>query len=346
MPPARQKRIAVVGGAGYGGGELLRFLLFHPGVTVGDVTSRTDTGPVEGAHPNLRGLTDLRFVPFDAARVAGHDLAFFALPNHQAAEIVPRVLAERADLPIIDLSGDFRLDDAAEFQAFYGRPHPDIALARTFVYGLTEFNRAEIARARLVANPGCFATAVQLAVTPLVKAGLPVSRVFASCVTGSSGSGAEPTPKTHHPTREGSLSAYKVLEHQHTPEILRQWREAGEAQARLYLAPQSGPFVRGIFACCHVLLARAATEAAVEAAFRAAYQGERFVRLVPGTPDVRVVARSNFADLSWKAAGDVVVALCALDNLVKGMAGQAVQNMNLMLGLEESASLLFPGTNP
>lgn len=300
---ATKLKVGVVGAAGYAGGELLRLLLAHPRVEVAAAVSSTFPGkPAASVHPQLRRAAPV----FTDALPAGLDVVFMAGGHGESAKALPSVRARR----VIDLAADHRLDER-------------------FVYGLAELNRAAIARADLVANPGCFATAVALALAPLgpVKAAV-------TAVTGSSGSGASPSATTHHPAREGSMKAYKPLRHQHLAELGRML-----PGAELSLVTVSGPFVRGIYAVCHV-------EKADRALYEKAYAGCPFVSLLDAPPDLKAVVGTNHCDLFVGQEGGKAVVIAAIDNLVKGAAGQAVQNLNLMMGWDETEGLELPGVYP
>lgn len=336
----RTVRAAIVGGTGYGGMELLRLLLEHPQVKVTAITSRTESGPVGEVHPHLRGFTELQFTSGRAVDLAAeNDVLFFATPHGVSAREAPAVLDAAPAVHVVDLSGDFRLDSAAAYEEHYGKPHPHPARLADATYGAPECGRrADLRGARLVANPGCHAYATLLAVWPLAHAGLVEGRVCVSSVTGSSGSGASPSSGTHHPERFANFRAYKPLQHQHVPEVER----ALCGEARIAFVPHSAPLARGIHVTAFVPVAAGREQEAVQAV-RSAYAGEPFVRLVPGTPEVRAVVGSNFADVGLTAGEGLVVVTVAIDNLVKGMAGTAVQNMNLALGLPETAGLRRPG---
>lgn len=344
-------RVGIFGGSGYGGSELLRILLFHPHAEVAFVTANEHAGKaVSEVHRNLNGLTGLRFTkaPEDFEQLNDVDCAFLALPHGQALDVVPRL---PAGLKVIDLSGDFRLRDAAEFAGAYGREHTAMNLQREFVYGLTEIKREEIARARLISNPGCFATATLLGLAPLVATGVMSGRVVVDAKTGSSGSGAKAAANTHHPQRTNSFYAYKPFTHQHVPEIeqtLRDVSARGDWMNELVFMTHSLPVSRGIFASIY-----AETKEGVElnaddltAMYRDFYRDSFFVRLVKGSPDINWVKTTNFCDVGFAARGRQVAVFSAIDNLVKGAAGQAVQNMNLMFGLEEREGLMLAGGNP
>jgi N-acetyl-gamma-glutamyl-phosphate reductase len=340
--------VGIVGASGYGGAETARWLLRHPRFEVVAVTARRAAGRrLAEVHEFLEGATDLVVTDEDAAAVAKRCAALvFSLPHGEAARLMPAALGAEPSVRVVDLSGDFRLDDAAEWARAYGMPHPAPELLKEFVYGFPEAHRAEVAEARCVSNPGCFATGAEIALFPLAARGLLSGEVFVSSVTGSSGSGADPSATTHHPERAQDFRAYKVLEHQHVPEIERLLRESGAADPRVSLVPHSGPFVRGIFTTATALLDQPADAGALEGLFREVYEGERFVRLRKGTPRVSVVSGTNFADLSVHVKGRRAVILSAIDNLGKGMASQAVQNLNCMFGIPEAEGILDFGRRP
>jgi len=340
--------VGIVGASGYGGAEAARWILRHPRFSLAAATSRRASGRrLAQVHEFLEGATDLVVTGEEAAAVARRvEALVFALPHGEAARLVPAALDANPGVRIVDLSGDFRLDDAAAWAAAYGMPHPSPSLLPRFVYGFTEAHRADIAGAQCVANPGCFATAVEAALFPLACRGLLRGEAVVFAATGSSGSGAEPGAGTHHPERAGDFRAYKVLEHQHAPEIERLLRESGAEAPRVSLVPHSGPFVRGIFATATVELDPPVEAAALEGLVREVYAGEPFVRIRAGTPRVAVVEGTNFVDLAVHAKGRRAVILAALDNLGKGMASQAVQNLNRMFGLPETDGLLDFGRRP
>lgn len=333
-------RVAIVGGTGYGGMELLRWLLQHPQVELTAITSRTQTGKVGDVHGHLRGLTELSFSDARAVDLARcNDVLFFATPHGVAAKEAPDVLDSAPDVKVIDLSGDWRLDSGALYAEHYGRPHPHPERLAEAVYGAPECGaRAELAGARLVANPGCHAIATLLAIWPLADAGLVSGRVSVVSVTGSSGSGAAPGRGTHHPERFGNFLAYRPLRHQHLPEILG----ALHGDVAVDFVPHSAPFARGIHVTAFVPIG-AGREDAARAAVTACYAEQPFVRVVDDTPQLRSVVGSNFADVGIETADGVACVMVAIDNLGKGMAGSAVQNMNLACGLPETTGLLSPG---
>ncbi|HXG93088.1 MAG TPA: N-acetyl-gamma-glutamyl-phosphate reductase [Blastocatellia bacterium] len=341
-------KVGILGGSGYGGSELLRILLFHPDVEIKLVTANEHVGkPVDAVHPNLARLTGLKFDAMSDARSLNElDCVFFALPHGQAMEIAPSL---PRSVKAIDLSGDFRLNDADAFKKFYGREHTAMDAQREFVYGLTEVNRNQIKEAARIANPGCFATALELGLYPFVASGLASGKVIADLKTGSSGSGAKAAANTHHPKRANSFYAYKTFEHQHQPEVEQllasvnpRWAE----QSSIVFQAHSIPVVRGIFASIYITPVKPMTRDDVGKLLNEFYGNEFFIRLVDSSPDINWVKNTNFVDIGYAASGDTVIVFVAIDNLVKGAAGQAVQNMNLMFGLEERAGLMLTGSNP
>ncbi|HEX7997697.1 MAG TPA: N-acetyl-gamma-glutamyl-phosphate reductase [Pyrinomonadaceae bacterium] len=339
-------RIGIFGGSGYGGAELLRLLLLHPQAEVELVTANEHAGKRVGdVHRNLYGLTDLRFTlaPEDLGSLGQLDCIFLALPHGQALEIAPR-LPEH--VKVIDLSGDFRLRDSVVFREHYGREHTAMETQGKFVYGLTETNRESIKSARFISNPGCFATATLLGLAPLVAHNLLSGRVIVDAKTGSSGSGAKPAANTHHPQRMNSFYAYKPFTHQHVPEIEQELRAVGDWSSELVFMTHSLPVARGIFASIYAETKRELTLEEAREVFAEFYGDSFFVRMVEGSPDINWVKTTNFCDIGLAARASQLVVFSALDNLVKGAAGQAVQNMNLMFGLDERSGLLLTGSNP
>lgn len=344
-------KIAIFGGSGYGGGELLRILLFHPNAEIVKVTANEHAGKAVGeVHKNLFGLTDLKFetAPDDLSTLENIDLAFFALPHGQALHLIPQL---PKNVKAIDLSGDFRITDADIFKQFYNLEKSE--RQSEFVYGLTETNREQIKRAKYIANPGCFATAALLALAPMVKSGLLAGKIVVDAKTGSSGSGAKAAANTHHPQRANSFYAYKPFQHQHVPEIEQHLKTIGEFSSELVFMTHSLPVARGIFASVYLETTNLLTNEDVRNIFEHFYHPKAddladsfFVRIVDGSPDINWVKTTNFCDLAAHSNGKQIAVFSAIDNLVKGAAGQAVQNMNLMFGLEETTGLVFAGTNP
>lgn len=328
--------VAILGASGYGGGELLRWLSAHPAVASLRGTSRNAGRAFHDVHPNLRGLVEGRLEASIDWRELGQSerpVVFSALPHGELAALLPGLEQawEKAGIAgrvlLLDLSTDFR--------GLQHRPR--------FAYGLPEWNREALRGARRVACAGCFATALQLAMAPL--GGLDLGWIAASAATGSSGSGAGPSEGAHHPTRAQDFRAYKPLVHQHLEEV-RAGMAAMGVSGELSFVPQSAPMVRGIFAVVQFRLPAGMDQAALEARAEDAFRGAPLVRLVPGSPRVGAVAGSAFCDLSVAAAGSSGAVMAAIDNLGKGMAAQAVQCMNLALGLPEAEGLRVPGTWP
>jgi N-acetyl-gamma-glutamyl-phosphate reductase len=340
-------KIAIFGGSGYGGSELLRILLFHPDAEIVLVTANEHAGKaVVEVHKNLFGLTDLRFekAPEDLSELENIDVAFFALPHGQALELIPRL---PENVKVVDLSGDFRINDAEVFERFYKLKHTATDLQSKFVYGLTETNREQIKSAQYIANPGCFATATLLALAPLVANDAIVGKIIVDAKTGSSGSGAKAAANTHHPQRMNSFYAYKPFAHQHVPEIEQHLQQVGEFANEFVFMTHSLPVARGIFASCYLETKDNLTNEDLKAIYEDFYRESFFVRLVKDSPDINWVKTTNFCDIAAHSNGNRQVAVfSAIDNLVKGAAGQAVQNMNLMFGLDEKTGLIFAGSNP
>jgi LysW-gamma-L-alpha-aminoadipyl-6-phosphate/LysW-L-glutamyl-5-phosphate reductase len=352
MAAGKRYRAAVVGGSGYGGVEMIRRLLLHPGVELVRVASVDFVGePLGAAHPSLEGVTDLVFEALAPGQAAqGMDVVLLGLPHKVSSQKMPELVASGAR--VVDMSGDFRLKDAAAYERWYGAKHPHPELLPDFVYGLPELNRERLRAARLVASPGCFATTIELALLPLARAGLLEGVVHVQGITGSSGSGAVPSAGTHHPVRANNLRTYKPLEHQHLPEIAEALAQAGARQLELRFVPVSAPLSRGILATAFVELPDAWTEERLKRLYQEAYAGEPFVR-VPRKrlPEVAAVSGSNHAEVGVAVGPSVkgrrtAAVFGATDNLVKGGAGQAIQSMNLVLGLPERLALEDPGPWP
>jgi N-acetyl-gamma-glutamyl-phosphate reductase common form len=342
-------RAAIYGASGYAGGELLRLLLGHPEAEPVAVVSRSQAGkPVAAVHGHLARLTDLVFTgALGENGGEDPDVIFLAGPHGFAIEAAPPLLDR--GIPVVDLSADFRLKDAASFERFYGPPPAGFARQKEFVYGLPELFRDSIAGSRAVASPGCFATAATLAVAPLWKESLVAddTPVAIFSVTGSSGAGVSPSPTTHHPRRAGAFFAYGLDGHRHLPEIEESLSAIGApAAGRLVFQTHSAPLVRGIFTTAVVPLKESLDAAALRGVFQKMYGSEFFIRLVEGSPDVGAVRGTNFADVGVAAGDNAARVFVAIDNLVKGAAGQAIQAMNIMFGLPETAGLKLTGIFP
>lgn len=332
--------VGIVGGTGYTGVELLRILCRHPGVELAAITSRGEAGTaVAELFPSLRGRIGLRFCDPADAGLSGCDLVFFATPNG-IAMTQARELLERG-VRIIDLAADFRLRDHSEWERWYGMPHACPDLLDTAVYGLPEVNRERIRAARIVANPGCYPTAVQLGFLPLVEGGhVELGALIADAKSGVSGAGRKAELNILLAEAADSFKAYGVSGHRHLPEIRQGLGVAAGGPVGLTFTPHLVPMIRGIHATLYARLTRSTD---LQALFEARYAAEPFVDVMPpgSHPETRSVRGANICRLAVHrpGGGDVVVVLSVIDNLVKGAAGQAVQNMNIMFGLPEATGL-------
>ena len=338
-------RVSIVGASGYVGGELLRLLFAHPDVEVHQATSQRYAGRfVRETHPNLRGVSNLKFTPIED--LLETDFLFLCLPHGQAAEQIEKFtgLSEY----IVDCSADFRLRDPAEYEKWYGKPHPNPAYLDKFVYGLPELHRDELKSAKLVSGVGCNATASNLALLPLAKEGL-IDRAVIEVKVGSSEGGNAFSLSTHHPERVNVVRSFAPTGHRHQAEILQ---ELG--QIELHFSATAVELVRGVLCTAHVFCNQEVNEKELWKKFRATYSNEPFVRVVKERrgvyryPEPKILAGTNFAEVGFEVDESTgrVVLISAIDNLMKGAAGSAVQSMNLMLGLDESTSLEFFGLHP
>lgn len=330
-------RTAVLHGAGYVGGELIRLLLHHPHADLRAATSRTFAGePLWKAHPALRGETELTFTAGDEMVVDDLDVVFVAAEHGQGAAESVRLLEAGFDGLIVDLSADFRFSDASQYTKWFGFAHPAPHLLSSFVYGLPEVNAPYPRQTKRIANPGCFATGIALALYPLAT-NLHELDAAVTALTGASGSGAQPKATTHFPTRDGNLRAYKVLEHQHLPEV----RQILGDNAHVSFVPVSGPWTRGIWGTAQIKLPEGTLRDEVDSWYEEAYSDAPFVRCWPGAlPELRFAVNTPFCDIGWMVRDGRLVVAFAIDNLLKGAAGQAVHNFNLLLGLHETVGLL------
>ena len=333
-------RVGIVGGTGYTGVELLRLLARHPEVEIASITSRGDAGTeVAQMFPNLRGRVRLRFEDPASADLNRCDLVFFATPNGVAMQQAPALLD--AGVRVIDLAADYRIRDVADWSRWYGMQHASPEWVGKAVYGLPEVNRAAIRNARLVANPGCYPTAVQLGFMPLVEGGLvDPDHLVADAKSGVSGAGRKAEVATLFAEASDNFKAYAVPGHRHLPEIRQGLSVMARKPVGLTFVPHLTPMIRGIHA---TLYARIATTVDFQAVFAERYRNEPFVDVLPAGshPDTRSVRAANTCRIAVHRPqdGDVVVVLSVIDNLVKGAAGQAVQNLNIMFGLPETEGL-------
>lgn len=334
-------RVGIVGGTGYTGSELLRLLVLHPQVSLAMITSRAEAGlAVAEMFPHLRGHVDLSFVEPDAARLAECDLVFFATPNGTAMKLVPELLEGGAR--IIDLAADFRLKDSAEWERWYGMPHACPELLEEAVYGLPEINRELIRGSRLVANPGCYPTAITLGFMPLLELGMvDPGWLVADAKSGVSGAGRKASVGITMAEVGESFKAYSVAGHRHLPEISRNLAPFVDGQLQLTFVPHLVPMIRGIEATLYARLCYAGAD--LQGLFEKRYASEPFVDVLPAGmhPETRSVRGSNDCRIAVAEplGGGTVVVQSVIDNLVKGAAGQAVQNMNLMFGFDEHTAL-------
>ncbi|MEJ2732447.1 MAG: N-acetyl-gamma-glutamyl-phosphate reductase [Anaerolineae bacterium] len=340
---------AIVGASGYAGGELLRLLLAHPEVQVTQITSETYAKQYAFfVHPNLRGHTDLRFAPL--ADLAPCDVLFLALPHGHAMEQI-ETLATKAER-IVDLSADFRLRDPEGYERWYQHPHPHPEWLDKFVYGFPELHRQQLAGARYVSGVGCNASVTLLALWPLYRRGL-VRETVVEVKVGSSEGGHRPSPPSHHPERAGVIRSYKPKGHRHIAEIIQELA-LDPKEPKLHFSVTSVGIVRGALATCHCLLDEDIPEKEAWGFYRADYGNEPFVRLVRARrgihryPEPKFLTASNHCDIGFEAdqGNKRLVVIAAIDNLMKGAAGSAVQALNLMYGWPEPLGLEFPGLHP
>tara|TARA_R110002110_G_C13470397_1_gene720529 strand:- start:6537 stop:7571 length:1035 start_codon:yes stop_codon:yes gene_type:complete len=342
-------KVGIVGGTGYTGVELLRLLANHEQAEVTVITSRAESGRrLDDLFPNLRGHYDLVFSEPDVKTLAACDIVFFATPHNVAMNLVPELLA--AGARVVDLSADYRIRDAALWSHWYGEPHASPQLLKSAVYGLPEVNREAIRSASLIACPGCYPTSVQLGLIPLLARSLvDPEHIVASCASGASGAGRQAKIDTLLSEVAGSFKAYGVAGHRHLPEIEQGLTDVADARVRVTFIPHLLPMVRGIHA---TLVARLQAPLAddLQALYESWYAKEPFVDVLPAgmLPQTRTVKGANHCQIAITVpqARDTVVVTAVIDNLVKGASGQAVQNMNIMLGLPETMGLQQVGLLP
>lgn len=345
------KKVGIVGASGYTGGELLRLISGHPDIEVAWATSRKFCGKgAAEAFPYLGGFTDVVFEEPSLEKIPeGLEAVLVALPHTEAMQAVPALL-ERG-LKVVDLSADFRLDDGEVYARWYGSEHTAAAMLQGAVYGLTEWNRERVASASLVANPGCYPTAALMALLPLVKRGLVKSGgIVVDAKSGVSGAGRSPKRNTLYAEANEGLTPYLAGRHRHIPEIRQELAKAAGKDVPLTFTPHLVPLSRGLLETIYLDLRDGAGLAAVEAAFEEDYRDEPFVSAAPAgiLPAVQDAAGSNVCRLGFTddPEGGKVIVVSAIDNLVKGASGQALQNLNLMLGLPETTGLGAPGLFP
>jgi len=334
-------KVAVVGGTGYTGVELLRLLASHPEVSLQVITSRSEAGiRVSDMFPNLRGHVDISFSEPDISVLGKCDLVFFATPNGVAMKMAPELLS--LGVKVIDLAADFRLKSVATWEKWYGETHVCPEILEKAVYGLPEMHREAIKTANIVANPGCYPTSVQLGYAPLIKNDLiDVSTLIADCKSGVSGAGRKQSVAFLQAESSESVKAYAVAGHRHNPEITQGLQELSKADVNLVFVPHLMPMVRGIHSTLYATLLK--TDIDLQGLYENYYENEPFVDVMPAGshPETRSVKGSNMCRiaLSRPNNGNTVIILSVIDNLLKGAAGQAIQNMNIMFGLSESQGL-------
>ncbi|WP_461535434.1 N-acetyl-gamma-glutamyl-phosphate reductase [Spongorhabdus nitratireducens] len=333
-------KVGIVGGTGYTGVELLRLLVSHPQVSIAAVTSRAEQGKrIDDIYPSLRGRIDLAFTEPSVEVLGECDLVFFATPNGVAMKMVPTLLQQ--GVRVIDLAADFRLKDVQTWQEWYGMEHACPELLEEAVYGLPELNREAVESARLVANPGCYPTAIQLGVLPLMRAGLCNGTIIADAKSGVSGAGRQAQVGSLLCEAGDSFKAYAVSGHRHLPEISQGLGMMAGDAPELVFVPHLLPMIRGIHATTYVSVPDRSVD--LQQLFENCYKNEPFVDVLPAGshPETRSVRGSNICRIAVHRPGngDTVVVLSVIDNLVKGAAGQAVQNFNIMYGLEPALGL-------
>lgn len=339
---SKKIRAGIVGGTGYTGVELLRILARHPAVELAVITSRSEEGqPVANLFPNLRGIVDLTFTAGDVKALASCDVVFFATPNGTAMTMARELLT--AGARVIDLAADFRLKSAADWEKWYGMPHACPELLPEAVYGLPEVNRSRLNDARLVANPGCYPTSVQLGLLPLIEAGLAdTTRLVADCKSGVSGAGRKASVGQLLCEASETFKAYGVAGHRHLPEVVQGLNALSRGRpVQLTFVPHLTPMIRGIHATLYATVTDRTVD--LQALYERRFAGEPFVDVMPAGshPETRSVRGANTCRIAVHRpqGGDTVVVLSVIDNLVKGAAGQAVQNMNILFGLPETQGL-------
>jgi len=347
-------KVGIVGGSGYVGGELLRLLLTHGKTEIVSATSRQHAGEyVFKIHPNLKGMTNLQFSAEDPTTVASKaDIVFLAAPHGLSCKIVPRLV--ETGVKILDMSADFRLKDPAAYDRWYGWSHPAPELLEKFVYGMPELHRQELKSAKYVAVPGCMATSAIVSLAPLAKAELIEDVVIVDAKIGSSGAGGKPSLSTHFSERFGVVRVYKPVAHRHTAEIEQELSNVSGKKLQIGMTAHAVNMVRGILTTSHVITDVKPEPTAVWKAYRSMYKNEPFVRFIMDKkglykyPDPKITIGSNFVDVGFEIDPyvDRIVVFGAIDNLIKGAAGNAIQSMNIMLGFDEREGLNFPALHP
>ncbi len=348
-------RIGIIGGSGYVGSELLRLLLMHPEVEVTMVTSRQSAGEyVFNLHPNLRGLTQLKFVPQDMTELQKNcDLIFTATPHGGSVNLVPKLL--EVGLKVIDMSADFRCKNPKDYETYYGWTHAHPEMLKEAAYGLPELHREEIKKSKLIACPGCMATSAILGLAPIVKAGLVDNSILiVDLKVGSSGGGSRPTLASHHPERSSGVRPYQVCGHRHIAEVEQELNALTSEPVKVSFTPHAVNMVRGILSTIHTFPKQPVAIKDIWKALRGMYGNEPFIRLVKyqkgpyQLPDPKITVGTNFCDVGFEIDehANRLIMFSAIDNMTKGAAGQGVQCLNLLLGIDETRGLKSTGFHP
>lgn len=331
--------ISIIGASGYTGGELLRILHNHPKVEISGVYGKTTTGQkISDLHPNLQKLLEMKVEEPDYEKIGNDsDLVFTATPHGTPMNFVPKLLDER--VKVIDLSADYRIDDVDTYEKYYTKHEsPDLES----VYGLPEINREKIKESELVANPGCYPTAAILSIAPLLSENkIELSPIIFDSKSGTSGAGAKPSEKLHFPTCSDNIRAYNATNHRHSPEIKQEIEKLAGEEANTNFTPHLIPSIRGILNTTHAFLHEKTEQEKLTQLYREYYEEEPFIRILEKQPQTNAVRGSNYCDITIRKNAEKtrIIAISAIDNLVKGASGQAVQNMNLVLGMEEKKGL-------
>lgn len=328
--------VSVVGASGFAGMEAMRLLLQHPNVELDNLYGHQSAGSsFNELFPSFAGQTDKVIKPMDDLWTDTADVILFGLPHGSSAEPIAKLIRNGFKGKILDMGSDYRLKNRDDYQTYYKMSHPHPELLDSFVYGLPEFFQNEIKSSRYIAVPGCFATAIQLALLPLVQNGCS-KHYHITAVTGSSGSGAKVSNAVHFSHRFGNMKAYKVLGHQHMGEIKQSIQKVSKNHADILFTPVSGPYVRGIWLTISFVMDENHDLTSI---YSKQYGDKSFVRLRKGLPELKNVVGSNFTDIGWQQNGNSVVVGSAIDNLIKGAAGQAIQNLNIISGFDEATGL-------
>jgi N-acetyl-gamma-glutamyl-phosphate reductase len=336
-----KQRVAILGASGYSALELIKLLLRHPHAEITALTTRkSEPQPVGDVHPSLQGRLDLSLENLAPEAIAKRaDYVFCCLPHGASAAAASLLLP--LGKKVIDLSADYRLSDASEYARWYGLEHADPANLKDAIYGLPELYRDDIRTASLIANPGCYPTSAILALAPLLEAGaIEPEGIIIDSKSGVSGGGREPKPQFHFPECNESISAYGVGTHRHKPEIDQILSDAAGKSVEVIFTPHLVPMDRGILSTCYAVPTRDSSTESLLSLYREFYAGEPFVRVLSGLPATKHVSGSNFCDLTVRVVRGRVIVLSAIDNLIKGASGAAVQNFNLMCGIPETTALL------